>query len=76
MLAPLVSPEWAWKEEVIPLSETELTARIEASQQYRSQTAQLFDDAEKMVTFIRRHVASAGGERLWHRVGSVNGAGI
>lgn len=69
-LAPLVTPESAWRVEVIPLSDEALAARIAASRQYRSQIGQLFNDAEGMATLIRQQVAAAGGERLWRRLHS------
>jgi len=75
MLGPLVSPESAWERAVIPLSDAALTARIAASGQYRSQTGQLFGDAQRMASLIREQVTDTGGERVWYPVARANAHG-
>jgi LmbE family N-acetylglucosaminyl deacetylase len=50
---------------LIPLSEDDLAAKVQAIACYQSQLQVLFGGVEAMAALARDHISAVGGERLW-----------
>lgn len=56
-----------WREELIPLNEAALQAKIAAIAAYTSQISTFFSSAQNLEEMIRNFAVDTGGERLWLR---------
>lgn len=57
----------SWTPTVVPLSEADLAAKIEAILAYRSQLSTFFADRADLERQVKSYAASVGGERVWQK---------
>jgi LmbE family N-acetylglucosaminyl deacetylase len=70
-LADVVSPEDSrWQVQVVPLTATAVSAKIEAVAAYESQMSTFFNGRADLATQLSAYALKAGGERLWYRLTS------
>lgn len=59
-----------WQAQVIPLTGTAVSAKIEAIAAYQSQMSTFFNGRADLAAQIAEYVQKTGGERLWYRLTS------
>lgn len=62
----LSPPNQDWQPRIIPLSEDDIKAKIEAISCYRSQLGTFFKEQDDLIRQVTGYVSDIGGERLWY----------
>lgn len=59
-----------WQMQVVPLTETAVSAKIEAASAFESQISTFFNGRADLAAQLSDYVQKVGGERLWYRLTS------
>lgn len=68
-LAAVIPPDDArWQMQVVPLTATAVSTKIEAVAAYQSQLSTFFNGRADLAAQLTNYAHKTGGERLWHRL--------
>ncbi|HHY58778.1 MAG TPA: PIG-L family deacetylase [Chloroflexi bacterium] len=70
LAAVIGDPPTGWRPTVVPLTDADLAAKIEAILAFRSQLSTFFTDRADLERQVKGYAALVSGERVWRNMGS------